>query len=252
MHVSYTQVAGGDAFLNGGQITTDGIMIIQGGTLQGAGTITGTVNNNSTVSPGISGAGVLNITGQYIQQPGATLNIEIGGTSAGTQYDQLQVGGAATLDGTLNLTTINGFTPAVGQAFQVLTYGSRSGAFSSVTGGFTPTYNANSLSVGLTPVVAMADLAVTQTDAPDPVTDGNVLTYTIGVTNNGPDAATGVTLTETLPNGGGQPTAVVRSFTTTQGSCSQGVGQVTCNLGTFNNGATATVIIQTTINGTGT
>src|SRR5205085_961305 len=56
----------------------------------------------------------------------------------------------------------------------------------------------------------------------------------------------------TLPNGGGQPTAVVRSFTTTQGSCSQGVGQVTCNLGTFNNGATATVIIQTTINGTGT
>src|SRR5205085_4789670 len=154
LQVSYTQVAGGDTFLNGGQITSDGIMIIQGGTLRGAGTITGTVNNNSTVSPGSSGAGVLNITGQYIQQSGATLNIEIGGTSAGTQYDQLQVGGAATLDGTLNLTKINGFTPAVGQAFQVLTYGSRSGAFSSVTGGFTPTYNANSLSVGLTPVVA--------------------------------------------------------------------------------------------------
>src|SRR5205085_1598006 len=39
LQVSYTQVAGGDTFLNGGQITSDGIMIIQGGTLRGAGTI---------------------------------------------------------------------------------------------------------------------------------------------------------------------------------------------------------------------
>ena len=41
-----------------------------------------------------------------------------------------------------------------------------------------------------------ADLSVTKTDSPDPVRSGGNLTYTITVTNNGPDAATGVTMTD--------------------------------------------------------
>ena len=48
---------------------------------------------------------------------------------AGTQYDQLRVGGSATLDGTLNVSLANGFTPADLDSFQVLTFGSRSGDF---------------------------------------------------------------------------------------------------------------------------
>ncbi|MBV9497210.1 MAG: ExeM/NucH family extracellular endonuclease, partial [Acidobacteria bacterium] len=46
-----------------------------------------------------------------------------------------------------------------------------------------------------------ADLAVTKTDSPDPVTAGSNLTYTITVTNNGPDAAASASMSDTLPAG---------------------------------------------------
>jgi uncharacterized repeat protein (TIGR01451 family) len=45
---------------------------------------------------------------------------------------------------------------------------------------------------------ATADLAVDKTDSPDPVAVGDVLTYTITVTNLGPDAVGGVTVTDEL------------------------------------------------------
>lgn len=48
---------------------------------------------------------------------------------------------------------------------------------------------------------AIADLSVTKTDSPDPVIAGNNLTYTITVTNNGPDAANAASWTDTLPAG---------------------------------------------------
>ncbi|GIG02956.1 lamin tail domain-containing protein [Catellatospora citrea] len=48
---------------------------------------------------------------------------------------------------------------------------------------------------------AAADLAVTKNDTPDPVAAGQNVTYTVKVTNNGPDEAQTVTLTDTLPAG---------------------------------------------------
>ena len=47
--------------------------------------------------------------------------MDIGGTTAGSTYDQLIVNGSASLTGTLNVTLINGFTPANAQSFTVLT-----------------------------------------------------------------------------------------------------------------------------------
>jgi uncharacterized repeat protein (TIGR01451 family) len=47
--------------------------------------------------------------------------------------------------------------------------------------------------------VGSADLEITKTDSPDPVITGNDVTYTVTVTNNGPDAATSVTVTDNLP-----------------------------------------------------
>ncbi len=48
---------------------------------------------------------------------------------------------------------------------------------------------------------ATADLAITKTDSPDPVTAGSTLAYTITVTNNGPDAAASASWSDTLPVG---------------------------------------------------
>lgn len=125
---------------------------LQGGTLLGAGVANGNVNNSSgTVSPGLS-PGILTINGAYTQGSAGHLSIEIGGLSVGTQYDRLVVSGTATLDGVLNVTLINGFQPGVGDAFEVLDYGSHSGAFSTITGVllpnariFTPAYGASNL-----------------------------------------------------------------------------------------------------------
>ena len=75
----------------------------------------------------------MTVNGNYIQGSTGILNIEIGGTTVGTQYDRLAITGAATLDGTLNVTLINGFSPAIGNTFQILTYASRSGDFSTKT-----------------------------------------------------------------------------------------------------------------------
>jgi uncharacterized repeat protein (TIGR01451 family) len=70
---------------------------------------------------------------------------------------------------------------------------------------------------------ASADVSIVKTDSPDPVTVGTTLTYTITVTNNGPAAASQVTIADTLPanvdfiGAGGAPNA-------TQGGCSTGPG----------------------------
>src|SRR2546430_13568661 len=41
---------------------------------------------------------------------------------------------AANLDGTINLRLINGYVPNLGDTFDVLTYGSRIGSFTTITG----------------------------------------------------------------------------------------------------------------------
>ena len=77
-------------------------------------------------------------------------------------------------------------------------------------------------------------------DSPDPVSFGSNLTYTITVKNAGEVAATGVTLTDTLPAG-----ATLVSANSSAGTCS-GTTTITCGLGTLNAGATVTVTIVVT------
>jgi uncharacterized repeat protein (TIGR01451 family) len=93
-----------------------------------------------------------------------------------------------------------------------------------------------------------ADLLLSKTDSPDPVATGAPLTYTIQVTNGGPDDATHVVVTDNLPNG-----LTFVSAETTQGSCgvSANKRKVTCSLGTVAvpagpayNPTTATVTIH--------
>jgi uncharacterized repeat protein (TIGR01451 family) len=87
-------------------------------------------------------------------------------------------------------------------------------------------------------LIGTNDLAVRVSATPEPVTMGQLLTYSISVTNSGPASSTGVRLTNTLPAG-----LPVVSVIPSQGSCSNSAGVIVCNFGTVPGASNATVII---------
>ena len=90
-------------------------------------------------------------------------------------------------------------------------------------------------------IIGDADLQLSKSDSPDPVLVNQALSYSLIIDNLGPDDATDVVLVDTLP------TAVTfQSAISSQGSCSESGGTVTCNLGMINNAANATVDIIVT------
>jgi len=88
-----------------------------------------------------------------------------------------------------------------------------------------------------------ADLALVKSDSPDPVGSGAPLLYTIQVTNLGPSASSGMTVTDTLP-------AQVTFVSSSPGSpaCTLASGTVTCALGALAPATAQTVTIQVAVN----
>lgn len=84
-------------------------------------------------------------------------------------------------------------------------------------------------------VIVNADLAVTQTDSPDPATVGDDVTYQITVVNDGPGAATGVTLIDMLPSSINPAAVSSDHFFVQQGF------QLTFDLGSLDAGASTTI-----------
>jgi uncharacterized repeat protein (TIGR01451 family) len=82
-----------------------------------------------------------------------------------------------------------------------------------------------------------SELAVTDTVNPEATLAGKQVTYTLTVTNNGPDGAPGTTLTDALPAG-----VKIISVEPSQGSCSTTSG-LNCALGLLTNGSVATVTV---------
>jgi uncharacterized repeat protein (TIGR01451 family) len=92
-------------------------------------------------------------------------------------------------------------------------------------------------------VLPQADLSITKTHSPDPVIAGNQLTWTLSVTNNGPDPSPSVTVTDTLPAGDQYLTNNLNP----PSACSA-VGQtVTCTLGDLANGQNVTFNLVTLV-----
>jgi M6 family metalloprotease-like protein/uncharacterized repeat protein (TIGR01451 family) len=91
-----------------------------------------------------------------------------------------------------------------------------------------------------------ANLQLTGVDAPDPVSTGGNLTYTLTVKNWGPTSAAGVSLSDSPPW-----QVQLQSATSTHGSCAVN-GSVVCSLGTLAAGATATVTIDAIATAAGT
>ena len=117
-------------------------------------------------------------------------------------------------------------------------YFNNAGATASV-GSISPTGPTAKVTV-TEPVTPHANLAIVKGDAPDPVVAGSNLTYTLTVTNGGPDAAAAVQVSDTLPAG-----VSFVSASSSAGSCS-GTATVVCSLGTVANGGSVTVTIVVT------
>ncbi len=84
-----------------------------------------------------------------------------------------------------------------------------------------------------------ADLQLEKSDSADPVWVGGSLIYTIDLTNNGPDDATGVGITDVLP------TDTV--FVTASPSCVHVSGTVTCTVGDLSTLGASSVFIEVTV-----
>ncbi|MDQ5844333.1 MAG: lamin tail domain-containing protein, partial [Acidobacteriota bacterium] len=92
-----------------------------------------------------------------------------------------------------------------------------------------------------------ADLGTTKTDAPDPVVTGSDVTYTIVVTNNGPGLAQSVVVTDNLPS----DVTFVSCGSTDSGVCGGSGNNRTVTFSSHASGASETIPLVATANGTG-
>lgn len=111
----------GTLLVNGSTASGASFAVSSGATIGGTGTISGAVTlaSGATMAPGASpeSLGV----GDFTSTAGSNVVFEIGGTTAGTNYDQIIATGTVTLgDATLVLTPFNAFVPSAGQIYTII------------------------------------------------------------------------------------------------------------------------------------
>jgi hypothetical protein len=89
------------------------------------------------------------VSGNFTQGAFGSLQIDLGGTGAGTGYGQLNLTRTASLGGNLTVNLVNDFVPSPGQMFQILLFGARTNDFASLNlpDGLNPLYGAHSLTL---------------------------------------------------------------------------------------------------------
>jgi len=108
--------------------TNGGAFNVTGGTLA-VDTFHGNLSITDTIlAPGNS-PGTTSVFGDYSMDLDSTLQIEIGGLLAGTEFDVLDVSGIMDLGGTLEVLLYGGFNPDAGDTFDILNWGSLTGMF---------------------------------------------------------------------------------------------------------------------------
>jgi uncharacterized repeat protein (TIGR01451 family) len=106
-------------------------------------------------------------------------------------------------------------------------------------------YLDNNIASEVTIVIPMADLSVIKGADQDPAYYLRPFTYTVTITNNGPDTATNISITDELPE-----SVLLGSVALIGGFCS-GTSLITCTLGELLSGesVTATIIVTPTVDG---
>lgn len=226
------QVFGGaNAFFLGSYSAGEGTRIDNAIATFATGQIGGDVNNAGVLRPGAS-PGALTISGNYTQEAGGTLEIELAGTAPGTEHDQFNIGGHAILKGVLKVARL--YPLNAGDRFAVLTFKSHEGEFEDkssldLTNSYRLIDQWSATDLTLIAQIGQADLSLTKTDLKDPIIIGEDIEYVLTVNNGGGDPANNVILTDTLPAG----TSLV-SAQATQGTCGETrTGTVDCSLGTI-------------------
>jgi autotransporter-associated beta strand protein len=126
----------GATTINAGKLTVDGsitsaVTVNNGGTLGGSGTTRDVmVKSGGIVAPGESQT--LHISGNYAQNAGGVLKIEVLGADPNTS-SRLDITGNATIDGTLEIRFLNGLLPTSGEVIKVFNLaGGLSGSFAQI------------------------------------------------------------------------------------------------------------------------
>lgn len=121
-----------------GTLTNDGNIYNQG-TINGNGSIVtssstsnGTITGPGTVAPGLS-PGELKTDFDYILSNSGSLDIEIGGTAPGNDYDVLGGTGNKDLGGTLNVILYNNYVPTAGDTYTIVKGGAITDTFTTVS-----------------------------------------------------------------------------------------------------------------------
>lgn len=125
------EVNGEVKLMNASATTNLGIQFKLNGIMTGDGTFTNVLlDNYGTVSPGILSLG--KITVYQFENTNGTLEIELGGTgTGGTDFDQLAISSSGNFGGTLNVSLVGGFSPAIGDEFNIVDCASCTNKFTS-------------------------------------------------------------------------------------------------------------------------
>lgn len=117
--------------LDGGSNTfLSGLALASNGTLAGSGRLIGDVTSAGRIAPG-SSPGTLEILGDLILTNTSVTEMEIAGTTTNL-FDRILVNGIFGAGGTLNVTLLDGFAPALSNRFDLFDFAVMSNAFDSV------------------------------------------------------------------------------------------------------------------------
>ena len=135
--------------LKNGQFVTDYAplgQLVNNGKINGTGNFS-TLTNNGILEPGISGIGSFLIQGSDFKQSAlGSLNLQLG---SATSFDYIYLSGSnSTLNGTLNVSLLNGFKPVTGNSFRIIELETGSVSTAAYAGTFAST-NLPALSTGL-------------------------------------------------------------------------------------------------------
>jgi len=152
-----TVIVGGSSLNLDGTLNAKQIIIDALAQMTGHGFLNGDLLNEGTVAPGNS-PGTLTIAGNFTQTNTGTLQIQIASPAV---FDQLIVGGTASLAGTLQVQSYGGYQLQYGQQFAFLHAGSITGAFDSITTSDPSIFRARFLVNGGTGTILIAPASYT-------------------------------------------------------------------------------------------